>query len=63
LRATIDYELKYDARSVSAAIASAKGDVVGVFVRAAVNADLDPSELQTIRDRVVAISGVGKQSM
>jgi hypothetical protein len=58
------YELRSDARAADAAIAAAPPDqVADVFVRIVSNADLDADQLETLRNRVSDISGVGKRTL
>jgi hypothetical protein len=54
------YELKLDAASVRKAMEkAAKADVVKVFTKLAVNAELDPCELEELRRRAAELSGDG----
>ena len=58
------YELRYDARAADAAIAAAPPDqAADVFVRMVSNADLDADQMETLRNRVSDISGVGKRTL
>jgi hypothetical protein len=58
------YELRYDARAAIAAITAAPNDqAADIFVRVAVNADLDADQMETLRNRVCGLTGVGKHAL
>ncbi len=58
------FELRYDAGAVEAAISvAAKADAVGTFLRLVVMADLNPQELERLRNLVAAHSGTGVRTL
>jgi hypothetical protein len=55
------YELRLDHRAVESALNRARPDeVVGLFVRLALRAELDKGEIEQLRELVHRISGTGK---
>jgi hypothetical protein len=58
------YELRYDARAAAAALAKAsKSEASHVFVAIAVASDLDPAELEELRNEASALSGITKRAL
>jgi hypothetical protein len=58
------YELRFDAKAASEAIEAADdAQVTDVFVQVAVLGDLDPAELEDLRNAVAARSGIGKRTL
>lgn len=58
------YELRFDARAATAAVAAAPpSESPDVFVRIASNADLDADQMETLRNRVAGIASVGKRAL
>ncbi len=58
------YELRYDARAIMAAIATAPDDqIVSLFTRLAAVADLSGGEAETIRNEISRRSGIGKRTL
>jgi hypothetical protein len=58
------YELRYDARAVSALIELAPAsETPDLYVRLVANADLNAAESEAIRDRVAQLSGVNKRTL
>jgi hypothetical protein len=58
------YELKYDAKSAGEIIDSTPPDqVADAFVQIVVIADLEPDEVETLRNKVAAAAGVTKRSL
>lgn len=56
------YELKHDARAVAAAVATASNDqAVEAFVRVAINADLEPDQIEALRNHAAERAGIGKR--
>jgi hypothetical protein len=58
------YELKFDAASIRVRLErAAKNDVVKQFVRLTVNADVDASEIEELRNFAAKLSGITKTSL
>jgi hypothetical protein len=58
------YELRHDARAATAAVTAAPADqAADAFVRVAVNADLDADQMETLRNQVAELTGVGKRAL
>jgi hypothetical protein len=58
------YHLLFDPRAATAAVEAAPPDRASdVFVRVAVNADLDADQMETLRNRVAGLAGVGKRAV
>jgi hypothetical protein len=58
------YELRFDARAATAAVAEAGGDnVTETFVKVAVQGDLDADEIEDLRNRVSETTGIGKRAL
>jgi hypothetical protein len=58
------YELRYDARAVTATVQNAaKSQVADTFVKVALASALDADELETLRNLTASLAGVGKRAI
>lgn len=58
------YNLRYDARSIAALLASAPAEAVAsTFTKLMANAEIEPSEAETLRDAVSERTGTGKRTL
>src|SRR6202034_1929959 len=56
------YPMLFDARAATEAVeATAPDKAADTFVRVNVNGDLDADQIETLRNRVAALAGVGKR--